>query len=87
MNTKILNLLLALLLLLPFAIIGLYYQQIPETFPVHWDISGQPDRFSSNKLEIFTLPVINLVIALFMFLIPKIAAKPNFSFLRPPTIN
>lgn len=50
-----------LALIPPFAVLAVagfivatYRQQLPERFPVHWDIAGQPNRWSTrDSLEVF----------------------------------
>lgn len=38
-----------------------YYYKLPEVIPVHFDITGKPDRYSS-KAYLFFLPVLALIL-------------------------
>ena len=38
-----------------------FYFELPDTIPTHYNFSGQPDGFS-DKTEIWTLPILNLVL-------------------------
>lgn len=53
-----------------FAILG----YLPDKIPMHWNISGQVDRFGS-KIEIFILPVAITTIYFIMLFIPLIDPK------------
>lgn len=36
----------------------IFYNQMPEQLPIHWNISNQPDNFASKQFVIFGLPLI-----------------------------
>jgi len=42
------------------------YSRLPEDVPMHWDISGEPDRFGSRLEGAFLVPLIMLVIYVLM---------------------
>ena len=50
----------SLSLLLPMLIGLILWQQLPESIPSHWDISGNVDGWSSKAMAVFGLPGILL---------------------------
>lgn len=60
-----------------FAMAYWAWQHLPllESYPVHWDASGSPDRYGSRGEAIFTLfllPVISIFMFLVFYFVPKI---------------
>ena len=53
------------LIVIGFVIVGLFFSMAPAQIPVHYDISGQIDRWGS-KYEFILLPIINLLFGGFM---------------------
>ncbi len=53
------------LVVIGFVIVGLFFSMAPAQIPVHYDISGQIDRWGS-KYEFILLPIINLLFGGFM---------------------
>jgi uncharacterized membrane protein len=51
------------------------YGQLPEQIPTHFDISGQPDRWSSRPGGALTLPGAMVGTWLLLWLLPKISPK------------
>jgi immunity protein, SdpI family len=43
----------------------------PDTLPVHWSLSGQPDRYAGKLEGLFLLPAIALLIAIGMRVLPR----------------
>ena len=64
-----------LLLGLPFILLALFWNQIPESVPVHWNINGEPDRWAEKGWEIFFTPVLNVAIYLLLLALPYIDPK------------
>jgi len=79
MKNNQLNIIIGLILLVPFILLVIFWGDIPTKFPVHWNINGEADRFSESKWAILWLPIINVVVAVgTLFVLPRLAAKPNF---------
>lgn len=68
-----------ILLLIPFILIVIYWDSLPDKIPMHWNTAGEVDNYSDSKWGIIVLPVINLITFLFLFIVPKIDPKGNFS--------
>jgi len=70
--------LLVVSLLAPFVYLGLVWQQLPETIPVHFDEQMQPDRYG-NKSELFVMVSILAAVSLFVYVLltqlPRIDPK------------
>jgi uncharacterized membrane protein len=76
MKTKINNLLLILVAIVPLVYTMFIYNSLPSEIPVHWNIDGEIDNYG-NKNMILMLPLITIAIsALFIFL-PKIDPKKD----------
>lgn len=46
-----------------FVIVLLFYFDLPETIPIHFNFKGEPDGYG-NKSYIWSLPILNLVLYL-----------------------
>jgi uncharacterized membrane protein len=55
------NLAEAALLLLPFLVIALVWSRLPDAIPMHWDVHGQIDRWSSKPF-VFLLPLVTIAV-------------------------
>lgn len=70
--------LLVVSLLSPFVYLGLVWQQLPETIPVHFDGQMQPDRYG-NKSELIVMVSILAAVSLFVYVLltqlPRIDPK------------
>ena len=64
-----------LILLLPFALLLLFWDQIPETVATHWNARGKADDWSEKGFGLFMLPLINLGSYLLLVFVPYIDPK------------
>lgn len=64
-----------LILLLPFILIGYFWNQIPETIAMHWNAAGEVDRWGEKGWNVFLLPVMNVVTYMVMVVVPYIDPK------------
>ncbi len=64
-----------LILLLPFVLIGYFWDQIPETIAMHWNAAGEVDRWAEKGWNAFFLPIINVATYLLMIFVPYIDPK------------
>ncbi|MEM8560177.1 MAG: SdpI family protein [Bacteroidota bacterium] len=68
-----------LVLAVPFAVAALAWPFFPETVPVHWGISGEPDDFVTKGPGLFwtlmLLPLANVFLYAMLRLIPSIDPK------------
>ena len=61
-----------LVVVLHFIVTLVFYFELPDSIPTHYNFSGQPNGFG-DKTEIWTLPILNLVLFYSLnFLIKKI---------------
>ena len=56
-----------LVCLLPMLIGALVYDRLPETMVTHWNVSGEPDGFSSRAFAVFGLPALIAGINLLLY--------------------
>ena len=53
----------------------LFYSQLPEPMPIHWNAAGQPDDYASRFVGAFLLPVIMAGVYLMLLFLPRIDPK------------
>jgi uncharacterized membrane protein len=58
-----------------FAIAIVASQAAPESMPVHWSLTGQPDRYAGKIEGLFTIPAIALLLVLLLRFLPRIDPK------------
>jgi uncharacterized membrane protein len=63
--------LLLAILIVPFIIIALYWNILPESIPLHWNFKGEANRWGP-KSSIFEIPLVNIGIAVLLFFLPRI---------------
>ncbi len=74
-----------LLTIAPFAILALYYSDLPELVPIHWNWKGEPDGWQEKGFfSVFLLPVLILSLQIFFFLLKKDIVHARF---RVPAEN
>ena len=44
----------------PFVLLMIYWRQIPERVPIHWNLAGQIDRWGPKEFGILLPPLISL---------------------------
>jgi len=76
MKTKINNLLLILVAIVPLVYTLIIYNSLPSEIPVHWNIDGEIDDYG-NKNMILMLPLITIAISVLFIFLPKIDPKKN----------
>ena len=68
-----------LILLLPFIYSLIVWNKVPERIPTHFNVKGEPDDYSGKALALLLLPLMNLLIYLILFFIPRIdPRKKNY---------
>lgn len=51
----------ALLTLLPFVLLAAFYRELPARVPMHWDITGRPDGWAEKSIvAVFAVPLVGL---------------------------
>ena len=56
----------SLICLIPIVVGAAVYSRLPETVATHWNLSGEPDGWSSRAFAVFGLPGILLAVNLFL---------------------
>ena len=64
-----------LAILVPFVLIPIYWNQIPNEIPMHWNVNGEVDRWGQKGFDIFLLPLVSLGSYLLMLAVPYIDPK------------
>lgn len=60
------------IVLMSFIVGGIFYPQMPEMMASHWNARGVADGYTSRLWGVFLMPIITLVLAILLFLIPRI---------------
>ena len=63
------------LLVAPFLFIGFTYDLFPEKVPVHFNLSGEPDRYSDKSYGLFLMPILNVILYVFLCAAPRLDPK------------
>jgi uncharacterized membrane protein len=66
------------LIILPFIVLAVALPSFPSQVPMHFDAHGDVNRYGS-PLELFILPGINVLIAVLLYLIPRLDPKRPIS--------
>jgi immunity protein, SdpI family len=76
-----LNLISVIILLIPFILIFLFWNDLPDQIPMHWNIQGEVDSYGSKLFGIMALPIFNIILFIGLLFVPKIdPRKENFEF-------
>jgi len=65
----------AALVIAPFGVLIGLWNSLPARFPIHWNLHGEVDRWSSNRAEILVLPLITLGVVSLLHLVPRLDPK------------
>lgn len=63
------------LVLAALALTAILYPRFPEQVPVHWGLSGQPDRYSPKPWGPFAIPLTMAAIYLLLLVVPAISPR------------
>ena len=62
----------ALILIVSFGLSIASYNILPEKLITHWNAQGEPNGYMGKDIGLFLMPVIGLIIAIVLFVVPKI---------------
>ncbi len=66
-----------------FVLVAVSWSSAPERIPVHWDLSGQPDRYGGKFEGLLLLPPTALGLYLLLLLLPRIdPRRANYARFR-----
>ena len=54
-----------IILAVPFVLIAIFWNQIPDRVPIHWNYEGHADNFGSKAVGLFIVPWSISVLPLF----------------------
>jgi len=66
--------LVTILLVLPFIILAVVWNELPEEIPVHWNAKGEVDRYGS-RYELLLLPCLSILTYLLVVYLPRLDPK------------
>lgn len=70
MKIKLLAIFEVALLLAPFALLAFYWPEIPARVPIHWNLGGQINDWSSRPFGMLLLPCWALIISFLLRILP-----------------
>ena len=73
-----------LTLLVPLALALIFWNQMPEKIPTHWNIYGEADDYSNKTSGVIFISLLNVGLYLLFWLLPKIDPKRNFDKFNKP---
>ena len=56
---------------IPFLLGIIFYNRLPNILPVHFDISGHPDRFQSKNIALFGITIFMLLVEMFAYFVSQ----------------
>ncbi len=66
-----------LILLLPFVYAIIIWNKVPELMPTHFNLKGEPDDYSGKAAALLVMPLINVAVYGLLFFIPLIDPRKN----------
>ena len=74
------EILLILLLAIPFIYLTFTWNQFPERVPIHFNVKGEPDNYAPKTVGLLLLPFINIFTYLLLKYLPRIdPRKENYT--------
>ena len=68
-----------LLTIAPFAILAVYYSQLPEVVPIHWNTAGEADGFAKKGFfTVFFLPILTAFLQLIFIILKQDIIRARF---------
>ncbi len=64
-----------LLLLVPFILLLIFWDQFPDEVPIHWNIRGETDDFAPKMPGMLLMPLVAIFVQLVFWLIPVLDPK------------
>ena len=82
MNTKLQAAITIIALIIPFILIAIFYDDLPDQIPMHWNINGEVDKWADKNIGIWALPGISVFMAFVMSILHKIDPKKNIELFK-----
>lgn len=73
-----------LLLLLPYLLIPVIGDQVPDQVPTHWNLQGEADDFSDKSFVLWWFPLLAIGTYLLILIVPLIDPKKRISIDQKP---
>jgi uncharacterized membrane protein len=71
--------LILVVVLAPFPFIGFNYDLFPQEVPVHFNLDGEPDRYSDKSFGLFVMPALNVILYVLLCIVPFVGPnRKNF---------
>jgi uncharacterized membrane protein len=70
-----------ILLIIPFALILIFWNQFPEKIPINWSLSKESEFFTGKTVGLFFGPILNLIFYLLFLFLPRIVVRDEIKLL------
>lgn len=80
-NSILKEIMLWIIILIPFAYLGLVWNRLPEQVPMHFNIRGEADGWGSRQSLVWLLALTTIGLNLLLLLIPKIDPKRKLVYM------
>lgn len=64
-----------ILLVAPFAVLALFWNELPARVPMHWNLRGEIDGWGSKGPGLFLLPLLSVGLTLLLLFLPRLDPK------------
>lgn len=83
MNTLRNNWAIWLIILAPYFFAALFWNDLPNQIPIHFNHNGVPDNYANKTVGVLLMPAINIVLYLLFDIFPKIdPSKKNYGLFQ-----
>lgn len=71
------------MMIIPFIIIAIFWNQFPAQIPTHWNFSNEIDQYSPKEFGLFIAPGLNVILYFLFLLLPRIdPRRENYSLFQ-----
>lgn len=69
------------LLTIPFILILLFWNSIPEQIPINWSLNQETEFFTGKAVGLLLAPILNIIFYLLFLLLPRIVLRDDIKLL------
>jgi len=76
-----------LMLLLPFLLIFIFWNDLPETYPINWSISADNQLSTGKGTALFFIPLLNIFFYIMFLFLPRIVIRDEIKSIFGKSYN
>ena len=82
MKKQIAEIIVLILVVIPFIAAGIFWQQLPGRMLVHFNFKGEADGYAGSPMALLLLPIVNVLVYVVLIFLPKLmAASEHYELL------